>query len=49
MPKPRSSSISRPIRKIRKSLLAIVAALDTLVPALDSRDRAVWPIPAVAP
>lgn len=46
MPKRRSNSISRPIRKIRRSLLAIVAALDDLVPALkqlDSGDGAALP------
>jgi hypothetical protein len=47
MPKRRSDSISRRIRIIRRSLLAIVAALDGLVPALnqlDSREGAAQPI-----
>jgi hypothetical protein len=47
MPTRRSTSISRPIRKIRRSLLAIVAALDGLVPALkqlDSRDGVALPV-----
>ena len=36
MPRPRSSSIRRHIRTIRRSLASIILALDRLLPALES-------------